>query len=129
MKVTVMGSGYVGLVTAACLAQVGHQVQCFDVDEARIARLRRGEVPLFEPGLDAVIAGATAAGLLTFGADPALAIRHGQLIFIAVGTPQDASGAADIGAVLAVHGAGGDHPESAGYRRPDPQGPPREHPL
>ena len=104
MKVTVMGSGYVGLVTAACLAQVGHQVQCFDVDEARIARLRRGEVPLFEPGLDAVIAGATAAGLLTFGADPALAIRHGQLIFIAVGTPQDASGAADIGAVLAAAG-------------------------
>src|SRR5690606_29970403 len=112
MKVTVMGSGYVGLVTAACLAQVGHQVHCFDVDGERIARLERGEVPLFEPGLDAVIAAARAAGSLAFSADEASAIRHGQLIFIAVGTPQDASGAADIGAVLAAAGMIGQYLEA-----------------
>ncbi len=109
MKVTVMGSGYVGLVTGACLAHVGHQVVCFDVDGERIARLNRGEIPIFEPGLDTVVAEAMAAGLLRFSADPADAMGHGQLIFIAVGTPQQATGAADIRAVLAAAAMIGQH--------------------
>lgn len=100
MKVTVMGSGYVGLVCAACFANAGHQVVCFDIDAARIARLRQGDCPVFEPGLEEGIAQAVAAGLLDFSADPALACRAAEVIFIAVGTPPGEDGAADICHVL-----------------------------
>ena len=109
MKVTVMGSGYVGLVTAACLAHVGHQVVCLDVDEARIAQLKHGEIPIFEPGLERILASATADGLLRFTAGAEEAVRHGQLIFIAVGTPQDTNGTADTRAVLAAAGTIGQY--------------------
>jgi len=109
MKVTVMGSGYVGLVTAACLAHVGHQVVCLDVDEARIARLKRGEIPIFEPGLERIVASTTADGLLHFTLDAEEAVKHGQLIFIAVGTPQDVDGTADTRAVLAAAGTIGQY--------------------
>ncbi|KJS04957.1 MAG: UDP-glucose 6-dehydrogenase [Gammaproteobacteria bacterium BRH_c0] len=104
MKVTVMGSGYVGLVTGACLAHVGHQVMCFDIDEARIASLNSNHLPLFEPGLDSVIASGVREGLLSFSSDAEEAIGHGQVIFIAVGTPQDHNGAADTRHVMSAAG-------------------------
>lgn len=109
MKVTVMGSGYVGLVTGACLAHVGHQVVCFDVDGDRIASLEQGHLPIFEPGLDAVIATGVAEGLLQFSHDAEQAVGHGQVIFIAVGTPQDHSGAADTRYVLSAAGLVGQY--------------------
>ena len=109
MNVTVMGSGYVGLVTAACLAHVGHRVVCLDVDEARIARLKRGEIPIFEPGLECIVTSNSAEGLLRFTTDVEDAVRHGQLIFIAVGTPQDIDGSADTSAVLAAAGTIGQY--------------------
>ncbi|MFA5493575.1 MAG: UDP-glucose/GDP-mannose dehydrogenase family protein [Porticoccaceae bacterium] len=104
MKVTIMGSGYVGLVTGTCLAQVGHQVVCFDVDSGRIERLNRGDMPIFEPGLGELAAAGVADGQLRFSSDPEEAIRHGQLILIAVGTPQQTDGMADVAAVLAAAG-------------------------
>lgn len=102
MKVSIFGNGYVGLVTGACLADVGHSVVCVDVDAHKIAQLSAGEVPIHEPGLDAVIAGALAAGTLRFTTDADLAVAHAEVQIIAVGTPPDATGAADLQAVLAV---------------------------
>lgn len=109
MKVTVMGCGYVGLVTGACLAQVGHRVVCFDVDEGKISALRKGNCPLYEPGLEALISQAVGQGLLRFTGDPAEAIGHGGIIFIAVGTPQDVNGAADTRHVLSAAAMIGEH--------------------
>ncbi|NJD05346.1 MAG: UDP-glucose/GDP-mannose dehydrogenase family protein [Methylococcaceae bacterium] len=102
MKVTVFGSGYVGLVTGACLAEVGNEVVCVDVDEGKVARLNRGEVPIFEPGLQPIIARNMAAGRLRFTTDAALGVDHGLFQFIAVGTPPDEDGSADLQYVLAV---------------------------
>lgn len=109
MKVTVMGCGYVGLVTGACLAHVGHQVLCYDVDDERINLLRQGISPIYEAGLEALMADATAEGTLTFSHDAEQAIAHGDVIFIAVGTPTTASGAADIRHVLAAAGTIGQY--------------------
>jgi len=102
MKVTVIGSGYVGLVTGACLAEMGNHVVCLDVDTRKIDMLKRGEIPIHEPGLDAVVARNAAAGRLEFTNDVAAATAHGTLQFIGVGTPPDEDGSADLQYVLAA---------------------------
>ncbi|AND68279.1 UDP-glucose 6-dehydrogenase [Dyella thiooxydans] len=102
MKVTIFGTGYVGLVTGACLAEMGNHVLCVDVDEAKVARLKNGEIPIFEPGLEPMVLRNHEEGQLDFTTDPAPAIRHGEVIFIAVGTPPDEDGSADLQYVLAV---------------------------
>lgn len=102
MKVTIYGSGYVGLVTGACLAQVGNQVLCVDIDERKIAMLKNGEVPVFEPGLEAIIRQNIAAGRIAFTQDPVKGVNHGLFQFIAVGTPPDEDGSADLRHVVTV---------------------------
>ena len=109
MKVTVFGSGYVGLVTGACLADVGNEVVCVDIDEAKIDMLNRGEVPIFEPGLDEIVRRNSAAGRLTFTTDVKKGVDHGLFQFIAVGTPPDEDGSADLQYVLAVANTIGQH--------------------
>ena len=102
MKVTIFGSGYVGLVTGACLAEVGNEVVCVDIDQGKIDRLNQGEVPIHEPGLDGVIARNMAAGRLHFTTDVDAGVAHGLFQFIAVGTPPDEDGSADLQYVTAV---------------------------
>ncbi|MGN6487996.1 MAG: UDP-glucose dehydrogenase family protein [Devosia sp.] len=109
MKVTVFGSGYVGLVTGACLADAGNHVLCVDVDADKVALLDSGGVPIFEPGLEPVIASNRAAGRLGFTTDIERAVAHGDIIFIAVGTPPDENGSADLKYVLAVARSIGQH--------------------
>lgn len=102
MKVTVFGSGYVGLVQAAALAEVGHTVCCVDVDESKIAQLKRGIIPIYEPGLEALVVRNREMGNLRFTTEAAEGVGHGDIIFIAVGTPSDADGSADLRYVLSV---------------------------
>lgn len=102
MKVSIFGSGYVGLVTGACLAEVGNDVVCVDIDQGKIDRLNQGEVPIYEPGLDAIIKRNMAANRLRFTTDIDLAVEHGLFQFVAVGTPPDEDGSADLQYVLAV---------------------------
>ena len=102
MKVSIIGTGYVGLVTGACLADVGNHVLCLDVDERKIAMLLRGELPIYEPGLREVVLANAAAGRLSFTTDPAQAARHGRVQMIAVGTPPGEDGSADLQYVLAA---------------------------
>jgi UDPglucose 6-dehydrogenase len=102
MKVTIFGTGYVGLVTGTCLAEMGNHVLCVDVDADKIARLERGEIPIFEPGLEPLVKRNYAAGRLAFSTDARAAVAHGDTIFIAVGTPPDEDGSADLKYVLAV---------------------------
>jgi UDPglucose 6-dehydrogenase len=102
MRVTIFGSGYVGLVTGACLAEAGNHVICVDVDAAKIARLNRGEVPIHEPGLDVLIKRNAEAGRLEFTTEAAKGIEHGLFQIIAVGTPPDEDGSADLRYVLAA---------------------------
>lgn len=102
MKVTVFGSGYVGLVTGACLANVGNHVCCVDVDAAKIERLKKGDIPIYEPGLDDIVLENVANGQLRFTTNAEEAIQHGEVIFIAVGTPPQEDGSADLQYVLAV---------------------------
>jgi UDPglucose 6-dehydrogenase len=102
MKVTLFGTGYVGLVTGACLAEMGNHVICVDIDAAKVERLRRGEVPIYEPGLEAIVRRNHASGQLDFTTDPGEGIAHGEVIFIAVGTPPDEDGSADLRYVLDV---------------------------
>lgn len=102
MKVTIIGSGYVGLVTGACLAEMGNQVVCLDLDDAKIKILTDGGIPIHEPGLLAVVQRNTAAGRLQFTNDVAYAVAHGTLQFIAVGTPPDEDGSADMKYVLSA---------------------------
>ncbi len=109
MKVGVFGAGYVGLVTAACLAEMGNAVVCVDIDEQRVARLREGEIPIHEPGLDNLVRRNTSAGRLHFTTDSAAAVAHGSSLCIAVGTPPSEDGSADVGHVLAVARAIGRH--------------------
>ncbi|HEX7046427.1 MAG TPA: UDP-glucose/GDP-mannose dehydrogenase family protein [Gammaproteobacteria bacterium] len=96
MKVSIFGSGYVGLVTGACLAEVGHEVVCCDIDEEKIRQLRGGHIPIYEPGLEPLIVKNIAAGHLRFTTDTTNAVHHGKVIFIAVGTPPDEDGSADL---------------------------------
>lgn len=102
MKITVFGSGYVGLVTGACLADVGHSVICIDIDKNKIEGLNKGVVPIYEPGLKELILNNAEAGRLIFSADAAQGVQHGELLFIAVGTPPDEDGRADLKYVLQV---------------------------
>ena len=102
MRLTIFGSGYVGLVTGACMAETGNHVVCYDIDEAKIERLNNGEVPIYEPGLDNYIERNMEAGRLEFTTDVKKAVDHGLFQFIAVGTPPDEDGSADLQHVLAV---------------------------
>jgi UDPglucose 6-dehydrogenase len=102
MKITIIGTGYVGLVTGACLAELGNDVFCLDVDEKKIAMLNAGGIPIHEPGLEEVVARNRAAGRLQFSTDVAASVAHGALQFIAVGTPPDEDGSADLQYVLAA---------------------------
>ncbi|MCX6600208.1 MAG: UDP-glucose/GDP-mannose dehydrogenase family protein [bacterium] len=102
MKLVVIGTGYVGLVTGACLAETGHHVTCVDIDEQKIARLRRGEVPIYEPGLKEILARNAAKGRLGFSTDLPAAMPDSEILIIAVGTPSTEDGSADLSHVLAV---------------------------
>jgi len=102
VKVAIFGTGYVGLVTGACLAEVGHSVVCVDVDADKIERLNNGIIPIYEPGLEPMVRANHADGRLRFTTDAPLAIAHGEVIFIAVGTPPDEDGSADLKYVLQV---------------------------
>ncbi|MBL9076963.1 MAG: UDP-glucose/GDP-mannose dehydrogenase family protein [Planctomycetes bacterium] len=102
MKIAIIGSGYVGLVVGTCFADSGNRVTCADVNEDKVAKLRRGEVPIYEPGLEELIQRNVAEGRLFFSADVPAAIRAAKVVFIAVGTPQDEDGSADLTHVLAV---------------------------
>ncbi|MBS0228455.1 MAG: UDP-glucose/GDP-mannose dehydrogenase family protein [Proteobacteria bacterium] len=109
MRVCIFGTGYVGLVTGTCLAEVGHDVLCIDVDAAKVEGLNRGVVPIFEPGLTPMVQANHAAGRLRFSVDAASGVAHGEVIFIAVGTPPDEDGSADLKYVLAVAASIGMH--------------------
>jgi UDPglucose 6-dehydrogenase len=109
MKVTVYGSGYVGLVTGTCLAEVGNDVLCVDIDANKTAMLQRGEIPIYEPGLAALVEKNVAAGRLHFTTDAAEGVAHGLFQFIAVGTPPDEDGSADLQYVVAVARSIGEH--------------------
>jgi UDPglucose 6-dehydrogenase len=109
MKVTIFGTGYVGLVTGACLAEMGNHVLCVDIDAAKVERLKHGEIPIYEPGLQSIVRRNHSGGRLEFSTEAASAIAHGELIFIAVGTPPDEDGSADMKYVLAVARSIGQH--------------------
>ena len=96
MKVTAIGTGYVGLVTGACLAEMGNHVVCLDVNPEKIRILNEGGIPIHEPGLDAVVKRNVEAGRLQFTTDVDAAVQHGTLLFIGVGTPPDEDGSADL---------------------------------
>ena len=102
MEVCVVGTGYVGLVTGTCLAYLGHSVVCVDIDERKIETLRKGQSPIYEPGLDQLIASGTQRGHLTFSTDLSKSVKESEIIFIAVGTPPLPSGKADLSYVKAV---------------------------
>jgi len=104
MRLAIIGSGYVGLVSGAGLSEVGHHVVCMDIDSSRIARLREGIVPIFEPGLETMLLENSAQGRLQFSDSLPDAVRHAEVIFIAVGTPPGEDGSADLSHVLAVAG-------------------------
>ncbi|MDX1588935.1 MAG: UDP-glucose/GDP-mannose dehydrogenase family protein [Oleiphilaceae bacterium] len=114
MQITIFGTGYVGLVTGACLAEVGHQVMCMDVDQKKIDALRQGHIPIYEPGLEPIVKHNYEAGRLGFTTDVAEAVAFGELQFIAVGTPPDEDGSADMQYVLAVAKSIGEH--MTGYK-------------
>ena len=109
MKVTVFGSGYVGLVTGACFADAGNQVLCVDIDAAKVARLQKGEIPIHEPGLEQLVHRSLDKGRLRFTTDAVAGVRHGLFQFIAVGTPPEEDGSADLTHVLTVAETIGKH--------------------
>mgnify|MGYP000007477546 CR=1 FL=1 len=109
MRVCIFGTGYVGLVTGTCLAEVGHDVVCVDIDAAKVDGLNNGIIPIYEPGLTPMVKANHAAGRLRFTTDAASGIAHGDIIFIAVGTPPDEDGSADLKYVLAVARTIGQH--------------------
>lgn len=102
LKVAILGTGYTGLVTGACFAELGVSVTCIDIDEVKISRLQNGEIPIHEPGLDAIVKPAAASGRLRFTSNIAEGIAGCEVVFIAVGTPSDEDGSADLGYVLAA---------------------------
>lgn len=102
MKIAIFGSGYVGLVTGACLADVGHEVICVDVDQKKIHDLKNGTIPIFEPGLENIVNSNLSEGRLSFSTDAQFAIESSEMIFIAVGTPAGENGSADLKYVLSV---------------------------
>ncbi len=112
MKITIFGSGYVGLVTGACLAEVGNEVLCVDIDARKIDMLKRGEIPIYEPGLETLVISNSQSGRLAFTTDIAAGVAHGLFQFIAVGTPPDEDGSADLQYVVAVAKSIGEHMDS-----------------
>lgn len=102
MRVSIFGTGYVGLVSGACLAEAGNSVQCVDIDQNKIDRLNAGEIPIYEPGLEDLVVRNRHNGSLRFTMDTAAAVNHADIIFIAVGTPPDEDGSADLRYVEAV---------------------------
>ncbi len=102
MNVTMFGTGYVGLVTGACFAEMGNSVLCVDIDSDKVAALQAGRVPIFEPGLERMVVNNSRSGRLRFTTDAQLGVRHGEALFIAVDTPADEHGSADLRHVLAV---------------------------
>src|SRR5881394_3469587 len=102
MKIAVVGTGYVGLVAGACLAESGNDVVCVDKDAAKIRTLRRGKMPIYEPGLEELVRRNSQEKRLTFSTTLPKAVRDSSIVFIAVGTPQDQDGAADLQHVLSV---------------------------
>ena len=117
MRLTIFGSGYVGLVQGACMAEMGNHVVCYDIDEDKIDRLNKGEIPIFEPGLEAYVQRNVEAGRLEFTTDVKKAVDHGLFQFVAVGTPPDEDGSADLKHVLAVARAIGEHMDRQGTCR------------
>ncbi|MCX7089083.1 MAG: UDP-glucose/GDP-mannose dehydrogenase family protein [Methylococcales bacterium] len=109
MKITLFGTGYVGLVTGTCLAEVGHDVLCIDIDQQKIENLQQGIIPIFEPGLEALVKENQKTGRLNFTTDIKAAVQHGLFQFIAVGTPPDEDGSADLKYVLAVASSIAEH--------------------
>jgi UDPglucose 6-dehydrogenase len=102
LNITLFGTGYVGLVTGTCFAEMGNRVLCIDIDAEKVAALRRGEIPIHEPGLESMVRNNTKTGRLTFDTDAAAGVAHGELLFIAVGTPTASDGSADLRYVLDV---------------------------
>lgn len=109
MKITIFGSGYVGLVTGACLADAGHQIICVDTNSERTGMLAQGQIPIYEPGLEAMVRNNIAAGRIRFTEDAASAVAFASILFIAVGTPPDENGSADLTYVLNVARTIGQH--------------------
>lgn len=111
MKISVIGTGYVGLVSGTCLSQLGFQVTCMDADEAKIERLRRGEIPIYEPGLEELVSENVAAGRLSFSSVYSETMDGADVVFIAVGTPSDEDGSADLRYVIQAASSIGEHIE------------------
>jgi len=109
VKLTLFGTGYVGLVTGTCFAEMGNDVLCVDVDPDKISALNKGEVPIFEPGLETMVRSNSSADRLHFSTDAEAGVHHGEIIFIAVGTPSDQDGSADLQYVLNVARTIGEH--------------------
>jgi len=102
LNITIFGTGYVGLVTGACLAEVGNHVTCVDIDEAKLAQLQAGDIPIYEPGVESLVVSNQRSGRLTFTSDAKSAVSDAEIIFIAVGTPPEEDGSADLSHVLMV---------------------------
>ena len=113
MKITMFGTGYVGLVTGTCFAEMGNDVLCVDVNGAKVRDLQAGKIPIFEPGLEQMVHTNSVAGRLRFSTDPEEGVEHGAVIFIAVGTPSDEDGSADLQYVLDVARTIGTHMNEA----------------
>ncbi|MDD5405277.1 MAG: UDP-glucose/GDP-mannose dehydrogenase family protein [Sulfuricella sp.] len=109
MKISIIGTGYVGLVTGTCLAEVGNDVVCLDLDERKIGMLKQGQIPIYEPGLEDMVRRNQSAGRLRFTTDVAESAAHGTIQFVAVGTPPDEDGSADLQYVVAAARAIGQH--------------------
>ena len=112
MKISVFGTGYVGLVAGTCFAESGNNVLCVDIDQKKIAKLRNGEIPIYEPGLSEIVKANAESGRLVFSTSVEEGVTHGDVIFIAVGTPQDHDGSADLQYVLSVAKSIGQHMKS-----------------
>ncbi len=111
MKISIVGTGYVGLVTGTCFAETGVEVACIDIDESKVARLKEGKSPIYEPGLEPMIRRNLEKGRLTFTTDMASSVKDSEVVFIAVGTPPDEDGSADLQHVLKVAHEVGRHME------------------
>jgi len=102
MKITVIGTGYVGLVTGTCLAETGNEVVCVDIDQDKVEKMRNGEVPIYEPHLDVLFERNINAGRLSFTTSLDEGLTHGEIVFLALPTPEDEDGSADLSYVLGV---------------------------
>ncbi len=109
MNITIVGTGYVGLVSGACFAEIGVNVTCIDIDAAKIERLRQGQIPIYEPGLDDLVSRNVAGGRLHFGTNLCEVLDDSDIVFCAVGTPPDEDGSADLSYVLEVARTFGRH--------------------